>query len=545
MTKYQIIELKNIPTKMANTQLTEVEYMNIHDSEQDSNDRNKASTSRNDSMSDADRNPLGNSRSQLTTSSHGKLTLKLTFAIMASAIGSSFQHGYNTGVVNAPEKFVSQFINETYFQRTEAYADQKIIDMIFSVIVSIFCIGGCIGALLTAFVAEKLGRRNGLLYNNALVILAVMFMGSARGAKSYEMMIFGRFLIGVNAGLNAGIAPMYLTEISPNHMRGGVGTIYQLVITISILLSNVFGMPGLLGTEQYWSVLFVIPIIPSLFMLATLPLCPESPKHLLIVQGSELQAQRALSWFRETLEVHDEMDELRAEGEISKNSPNVTFRDMLTNPCLRTPLIISVVVMLSQQLSGINAVMFFSTSIFKSAGLSDQKALSATLGMGILNVCMTIISLLIVDKAGRKTLHMTGLLGMSITTFIISICLAAKDSSVVFSYVSVILIYVFIVMFACGPGSIPWFLVAELFGANARSVATSIAVAVNWSANFLVSLAFLPLTHILHGYTFLLFSALLFIFYLFTYYKVPETKGTTIEEITAIFQQQRQRSLLS
>ncbi|XP_076320382.1 solute carrier family 2, facilitated glucose transporter member 1-like isoform X1 [Tachypleus tridentatus] len=465
------------------------------------------------------------------------LTRQLVFAIAAAALGSSFQHGYNTGVVNAPQDLIMDFIKNSYWERFNEEPGKQTVTIIYSIMVSIFCIGGMVGALSTAYVGEKLGRKGGLLANNVFVFIAAGLMGFSKMARSYEMLIMGRFFIGINSGLNAGLAPMYLTEVSPVHLRGAVGTIYQLVITISILVSQVLGIPQVLGTKELWPFLFGITVVPAFFMLATMPLCPESPRYILIYQGKDVAAQKALTWLRGTPEVHDEMEEMKTEYEASKLIPKVTLREMWTNPWLRTPLLISIIVMLSQQLSGINAVIFFSTQIFESAGLNKQTAVYATMAMGTINVLMTIVSLVLIERAGRRTLHLIGLGGMAVITLLLTICLIFKDSASWLSYLSIVLVIGFVVMFATGPGSIPWFLVGELFGQGARAIATSIAVAVNWSANFVVGLSFLPLVNILGDYTFIIFTVLLIIFFLFTYKKVPETKNKTIEEITATFRQ--------
>lgn len=467
---------------------------------------------------------------------HG-LTRHLVFAIAAAALGSAFQHGYNTGVVNAPQLLVEEFINDTYNHRFEESAGEGTVRFIFSIFVAIFCVGGMIGGLLTAFVAERFGRKGGLLLNNINVVLAAVLMGSSKAARSYEMLILGRFFVGLNSGLNAGLAPMYLTEISPLHLRGAVGTIYQLVVTVSILASQILGMPSVLGTTDRWPYLFAMTIVPSVFMLATLPLCPESPKYVLINQGRDVAAQQALTWLRGTIEVHDEMDEMRAEYEAIKLVPRVTLYEMMHNLTLRIPLVISIMVMLSQQLSGINAAIFFSTDIFRSAGLTPDVAMQATLGMGAVNVLMTLVSLVLVERAGRRTLHLVGLGGMAVITVILTLCLALQESVPWLSYVSIVAVIGFVVMFATGPGSIPWFLVGELFGQGARPLATSIAVGVNWSANFIVGVGFLPLTGVLSHYTFLIFTALLIFFWVFTYYFVPETKNKSVEEISALFRQ--------
>lgn len=468
----------------------------------------------------------------------GRLTRNLAWVVLAAGCGASFQHGYNGGVVNAPEKLIGQFINDTYLRRHHLAATDAQIDLVMALVVSAFCVGGAAGALLTALVADKLGRKQGLFYNNLLVLLACPLMASARPLNSFELLILGRLLIGVNAGLNAGLAPLYLNEIAPAHLRGATGTIYQLVITISIFLSNLFALPALLGTERCWPALFLVPLLPAAFMLAALPNFGESPKFLLLNQGKELQAQQALAWFRESADIQEEMDELRAERELNKLQPPIQLKQMFRQVSLRKPLIIGVVVMLSQQLSGINAVLFFSTSIFRSAGLSEPAAVKATLGMSLLNVLTTLGSLFLVDRAGRKTLHLAGLIGMALTSFVLALCLGpAADAQVSAgsSGLAVLCVYLFIVMFASGPGSIPWFLVAELFPSNAKPLASSIAVSVNWLANFAVSLCFLPLSNYLHGFTFFIFAALLTFFSLFTYYKVPETKGATADEISALF----------
>ncbi|KAJ9573967.1 hypothetical protein L9F63_008657, partial [Diploptera punctata] len=349
---------------------------------------------------------------------------RLVFAIAAAALGSSFQHGYNTGVVNAPQKLIEDWITMVEYNRTQTEVTQTKVTMIWSIAVSIFCVGGMIGGAITGLVAEKFGRKKGLLINNILVVFAAVFQGASKAAGSFEMIIIGRFFIGINSGLNAGLAPMYLAEISPVHLRGAVGTVYQLVITISILVSQILGLESILGTAESWPTLLALTIVPAIFQVFTLPLCPESPKYLLLSKGQEMEAQKSLTWLRGTIEVHDEMDDMRAEFESMKLVPKVTLRDLFVNASLRIPLIIAMMIMIGQQLSGINAVMFFSTKIFMMAQLDDKNAQYATLGMGAVNVFMTIISMVIVEKAGRKTLLLLGFTGMCITTVLLTICLA-------------------------------------------------------------------------------------------------------------------------
>ncbi|XP_014612182.1 PREDICTED: solute carrier family 2, facilitated glucose transporter member 1-like isoform X2 [Polistes canadensis] len=462
---------------------------------------------------------------------------RLIFAIAAAVLGSSFQHGYNTGVVNAPQELIENWISDIKMNRTGVPTNQSEVTVIWSIAVSIFCVGGMIGGSLVGFIADRFGRKGGLLLNNVLVLLTVLLEGFAKMARSYEMIIIGRLLIGINSGLNAGLAPMYLSEISPINLRGAVGTVYQLVITISILISQILGLEKLMGTENQWPLLLCLTVVPALFQVITLPLCPETPKYLLINKGKDMDAQRALTWLRGTIEVHDEMEEMRAEYESMKLVPKVTLKELFVNSALRIPLMIAVMVMLAQQFSGINAVMFFSTKIFMTAQLDKTSAQNATMGVGAMNVLMTLISLILVEKAGRKTLLLVGFSGMFLDTALLTVCLAFSEASRVAAYLSVLLVILFVVLFATGPGSIPWFLVSELFNQSARPAATSIAIAVNWTANFVVSIGFLPLQEALGAYVFIVFAALQGFFAFFIYKKVPETKNKTIEEITSMFRQ--------
>uniref|UniRef100_A0A1B6C3D1 Major facilitator superfamily (MFS) profile domain-containing protein n=1 Tax=Clastoptera arizonana TaxID=38151 RepID=A0A1B6C3D1_9HEMI len=469
---------------------------------------------------------------------------RLVFAIAAAAFGSSFQHGYNIGVVNSPQKLIEEFIKSVMGNRSiedggDGYITDSSVTLVWATAVSIFCVGGMIGGALTGVVANRFGRKGGLLLNNVFVFGAALSQGFSKSCNSYELIIFGRFLIGINSGLNTGLAPMYLAEISPTHLRGAVGTVYQLVLTISILIAQILSLNSVMGTAELWPILLAATVVPAIMMLATLPLCPESPKYILFGQGKELEAQRSLSWLRGTIEVQDEMDEMRGEYEQMKLLPTITMKEMFVNPSLRIPLVISMVIMVAQQFSGINAAMFFSTSIFKLAQLSDEGSQYATLAMGAVNVFMTLVSLVLVEKAGRKTLLLVGFSGMFIVTIMLTFALNIAESShsSLASNSCIILVILFVILFAVGPGSIPWFLVNELFNQSARPVASSIAVATNWTANFFVGLGFLPLQVMMGGYVFLIFAVLQAIFSLFIYYKVPETKNKTIEEISSMFRQ--------
>ncbi|KAG0428509.1 hypothetical protein HPB47_024512, partial [Ixodes persulcatus] len=219
------------------------------------------------------------------------LTLTLVLAVLSSAVGSAFHHGYHLGVVNSPQQVLEDFINSTFTERFGEPASEATVTLVFSVFVAVFCVGGMMGGLLTALVADRFGRRGGLLLNSGLVFAAALLMTLSKGAASYELLVLGRLIAGINAGLTAGLAPLYLCEISPIRYRGATGTIYQLVLSVSILFAQLVGIPQLLGNDDNWPYLFALAVIPSVLMLMSLPFCPESPKYLLMVRCQPKQAE--------------------------------------------------------------------------------------------------------------------------------------------------------------------------------------------------------------------------------------------------------------
>ncbi|KRY83453.1 Solute carrier family 2, facilitated glucose transporter member 3 [Trichinella pseudospiralis] len=464
----------------------------------------------------------------------GKLTRRLLFAVCASALGSSFVFGYNIGVMNSPELIIKNWMNETVSDAGGSWTSSQI-DAMWAMIVSMFPLGGLLGGMLSGVVSDRLGRRNGMLMNNIFAILAAGLFLTAKYANHYLLLLFGRMIVGINAGLSSALCPMYLTEISPINLRGMLGSVNQLVVTISILVSQVLGISEILGKDNLWHFLLFLTILPAIFQLITLPQCPESPKYLLILKKRREDAERALKLLREKDNVDAEIAALEEEAKQNSAAPKVRFSDMFKDKVLRWALFIAVMMMLSQQFSGINAVMFYSTRIFiDGAGLTPDSARYATMGVGAINVIMTLVSTAIIDKAGRRTLHLLGLGGMwiSCVTLTVSMILLKQDYYWA-SYLCIAFVLIFVISFATGPGSIPWFFVSELFLQNARGHATSVAVPVNWGSAFIIGWIFPPMVSMIGEYSFLVFTGFLTIFWLFTFKYVPETKNRAVEDIVA------------
>ncbi|XP_078507590.1 solute carrier family 2, facilitated glucose transporter member 1-like [Lissotriton helveticus] len=462
-----------------------------------------------------------------------QITCPLVFSVTVAVIGS-FQYGYNTGVINAPQSIIEKFYNETYMARYHKWIDHNFLTSLWSASVSIFPVGGMVGALSVGLFANRLGRRNSLLLANILPIISGALMGFSKLTRTYEMFIVGRFIIGVYSGLSTGFVPMYVGEVAPTSLRGAFGTLHQLAIVIGILIAQVFGMDAIMGSERLWPLLVALTVFPAFIQIALLPFCPESPRFLLIMKKEEERAQAILQKLRGTDDVSKDIQEMKEESAKMSLEKPVSIIQLFRLSKYRKPIFIAIVLQLSHQLCGINAVFNFSTKIFKDAGILYP--VYETIGVGAVNVFFTVVSLFLMERAGRRTLHLTGLGGMFFCALLMTIALKLKETIFQMSYVCIVAIFGLVAFFEVGPGPIPWFIVAELFSQGPRPIAMAVSGCCNWTANFLVAMLFQYAAEGCGPYVFIIFAILLLIFFIYTFFKVPETKGRTFEEISRDFE---------
>jgi len=371
--------------------------------------------------------------------------------------------------------------------------------------------------------------------NNIFGIVGAGFMGLSKPCNSYEMLIIGRFIIGLNCGLNSGLCPMYITELAPLKIRGSIGTLFQLGVTSSIMFSQILGLPEIFGNEKYWPLLLGLTGLFSVYQLITLPFCPESPRFLLIKKGFNDKAEDALIKLRGTPDVKQEIDDMINEANLERSLEKFNIFQLFTTRALLIPTVISIVMHLSQQLSGINAVFYYSNDILSSSGIKNS--IYATPFIGLIMVIMTLVSIPLMEKSGRRFLHLLGLGGMLIFSILMTVSFVLKEKYDNLKYLSIVSMMLYIVFFAIGPGSIPWMIVGELFSQGPRSAAVSLAVLVNWSANVAVGQGFPPLfKNVTKEWTFLLFTFFLIFFWLFIFAFLPETKNKKPEEMSNYFQ---------
>lgn len=460
-----------------------------------------------------------------------QVTCYLLFSLGTAVIGS-LQFGYNTGVINAPEQKLQAFFNETWVRRYGKPIDAGVCTLVWSLAVAIFSVGGMVGSFSVGVVADKFGRRRSMFIVNVLAVIGGALMGLCTICSSYEMVIAGRLVIGLFCGLFTGLTPMYVGEISPTPLRGAFGTLHQLGVVVGILISQIFGLEFLLGSDKLWPLLLALTVIPAILQCLLLPFCPESPRYLLINLNKEEEARKALVRLRGFEDVSKDMQEMKEESVKMNMEKKVTIPELFRTATYRQPLLIAVVLQLSQQLSGINAVFYYSTGIFESAGVTQP--IYATIGAGVVNTVFTVVSLFLVERAGRRTLHLIGLGGMAISALLMTIALLLKHIESL-SYLSIGAVFAFVAMFEMGPGPIPWFIVAELFSQGPRPAAMAVAGFSNWTANFIVGISFPKLEKLCGPYVFIIFMAFLILFFIFTFFRVPETKGKTFDEIAREF----------
>ncbi|XP_028984849.1 solute carrier family 2, facilitated glucose transporter member 3 [Betta splendens] len=460
-----------------------------------------------------------------------KVTLHLLYAAFTAAIGS-LQFGYNIGVMNVPQQKLETFIQNVSLERNGGNFSSDTTQL-YSAAVAIFSVGGMIGALAGGTIVNMFGMRKSMLMSNALAVVGGGLMGLSSLSRSYEMIIVGRLIIGLFSGLCTVLTPMYVGEITPTALRGAFGTLHQLGVVIGILVAQILGLEFLLGSDALWPVLLALTILPSVLQSVMLLFCPESPRYLLIVLNEEEKARKALVYLRGGEDVADDIQEMKEEAMKMSMEKKVTILELFRSRVYRQPIIIAIMLQLSQQLSGINVVIFYSTKIFETAKVSEP--IYATIGTGVINTVFTVVSLFLVERAGRRTLHLIGLGGMAVCALVMTISLALANTNLSLTYLAIVAAFGFVASFELGPGPIPWFIVAELFSQGPRPAAMTVSSFCNWTASFIVGQSFLKLQELCEEYVYLIFMVLLILFFIFTFLLVPETKGRTFDDIAQGF----------
>ena len=337
----------------------------------------------------------------------------------------------------------------------------------------------------------------------------------------------GRAIVGLGIGLACTTVPVYISEVSPANARGWQVSLFQLAITIGILAAYLvdYGF----AESAAWRWMLGLAAVPGAILGLGMLFLPESPRWL-AERGDVQGAHVVLARIRGTADVQAELDEICTS--LQQAPERGRWSDLLI-AAVRPALIIGIGLAIFQQVTGINTVIYYAPTIIQSAGISSAAgAILATAGIGLVNVIMTIVSMWLIDRAGRRPLLLTGIAGMIVTLAVLGLAFRLMAANATLAWVAVVTLMAYVAFFAISLGPIFWLLISEIYPLKIRGLAEGTAAGANWIFNLLVSITFLTLVEILGpSWTFWLYGLLAVAAWLFSYYLVPETKGRTLEEI--------------
>nr|XP_036849248.1 solute carrier family 2, facilitated glucose transporter member 11 isoform X1 [Manis javanica] len=457
----------------------------------------------------------------------------LLLTICAAGIGGTFQFGYNLTIINAPTLHIQEFINATWQARTGQPLPAHLVLLVWALIVSLYPVGGLLGALLAGPLAIVLGRKKSLLVNNIFVVAAAVLFGFSCRAGSFEMIMLGRLLMGVTAGVSMSVQPMYLGESAPKELRGAVAMTSAVFTALGIVMGQVVGLRELLGSPQDWPLLLASCLVPGALQLTSLPLLPESPRYLFIDRGDAEACLAALQRLRGTADVAAELAELQEERAACRGQRARRPWELFRDPALRRQVASLVVLSSAMELCGNDAVYAYASSVLRVAGVPEDKVPYAVIGTGCCEVLTALVSCVAIERVGRRALLVGGYSLMTCWGGVFTAALCLQSSSPWVPYLAVACIFAFILSFGIGPAGVTGILATELFDQTARPAAYMVFGALVWTTLFLVGLGFPFFTEVLSHFLYTPFLGVCLCGAVYTGFFLPETKGKTFLEISA------------
>ncbi|XP_073007588.1 probable plastidic glucose transporter 2 isoform X1 [Typha latifolia] len=435
---------------------------------------------------------------------------KLSFPHVFVATLSSFLFGYHTGVVNEPLESIS---------RDLGFAGNTLEE---GLVVSM-CLGGAfLGCLFSGWVADKFGRRRAFQLSALPMIIGASASASAGTLAS---MLLGRFIVGTGMGLGPPVASLYVAEVSPSFVRGRYGSFIQIATCLGLMASFFIGIP-FKEFEGWWRICFWVSIIPAALLALCMEFCAESP-HWLYKHGKIGEAEVEFERLWGGSHVKSAMAELLRSNR-GDDVETISFLQLFCGHHFKVVFIGSTLFAL-QQLSGINSVFYFSSTVFKSAGVPSELANAC---VGAANLSGSIAAMLLMDKLGRKVLLLGSFIGMAISMGLQAAAMSINLPKSGDLYLSVGGMLLCVLVFALGAGPVPGLLLSEIFPNGIRAKAMALCMSVHWVVNFFVGFLFLRLLEQLGPLIlYSIFASFCLLAAIFVNRNVMETKGKSLQEI--------------
>ncbi|XP_024402624.1 plastidic glucose transporter 4 isoform X4 [Physcomitrium patens] len=431
---------------------------------------------------------------------------------VCTACLASLLFGYHLGVINGALDHIAAGLG---------FADDAILQ---GWVVSSTLAGAAAGSLTGGALADRIGRRRTFQLNALPLFLGPLLSSNSGG---FESMVLGRILAGIGIGIASSVVPLYISEIAPTEDRGSLGSLNQIGINIGILLALVAGLP-LAHSPNWWRAMFLLSTLPAILLLLGMFKCPESPRWL-VKQGryAEAEAVSRLLWGK-TNKFEEEIGNLKTDGSETFDEDAI-WGELLSKRYWKV-VSTGASLFLIQQLSGINTVVFFSTAVFRGAGIKSDVAASALVGLA--NVMGSMVASSQMDKQGRKYLLMSSFTGMGASMVLLALSLAWRSLQTFSAILAVLATVAYMLAFSYGAGPVPALLLAEMFASRIRAKAMAFSLGVHWVCNFVVGLLFLSVVEKVGvSVVYLAFGAVCFCGTFYVSKNLVETKGRSLEEI--------------
>ena len=429
----------------------------------------------------------------------------VVWALIASLAG--FLFGFDTVVISGADKKLQQLWNSS-----DAFHGTVVMGMALW--------GTVLGAIFGGIPTNKIGRKNTLLWIGILFLFSAL--GSAFANDPYVFAAF-RFIGGLGVGASTIAAPAYISEIAPAKDRGRLVAFYQFNIVLGILMA--FLSNYLLNDvgENSWRWMMGVQAIPSVIYVLLIISIPKSPRWLLSKFKNE-EARKVL----QIMGQEADYENMKREIEIDNNNATLADDNIFLKK-YRTPLVLAFLMAFFNQLSGINAFLYYSSRIFQEAGLGESTALLSSIGIGVVNLIFTLLGVFLIDKLGRKILMYIGSLG-----YIVSLSLVAMAFFFQWEGITVpVFLFVFIAAHAIGQGAVIWVFISEIFPNHLRASGQSFGSTTHWVlAAIIPSLIPYLFSTVGPGVVFLFFAVMMVFQLLFVRFMMPETKGISLEELS-------------